>query len=86
MNNLYDEYIARKQLQFGSDFDTSGLSKQFVPHFRNDKRIKVKFSWGEVKTGTVGVTTGWKPSFILLLRSNSTGSSYLLSDEDEIIK
>jgi hypothetical protein len=84
MNNL-SEYLNRKKIEFGDKFDDSDLSKQFGSYLHTDKRIKVKFSYGEVKTGRVGVTTGWKPSFILLLRSNSRGSSWLLSDEDMIV-
>ena len=36
--------------------------------------------------GYVGITTGWRPSFILLLKSNSTGSSELLDERYEIVK
>lgn len=65
--------------------DYSELSTKFIPYYENEQRIKVKFSYGEIKTGTVGMTTGWKPVFILMLRSNSRGSSHQLNDEDVIM-
>jgi len=65
--------------------DYSQISQQFVPFYENGKRIKVKFSYGEIKSGTVGMTSGWKPVFILMLRSNSIGSSYILADKEIIL-
>ena len=63
----------------------SDIAKKFVYYYENQERIKVKFSTGEVKSGRVGMTIGRKPSFLLMLRSNSTGSSWTLSGNDEII-
>lgn len=65
--------------------DYSDISKQFIPYYENKTRIKVQFSYGGIKTGIVGKTTGWKPVFILMLRSNSRGSSYILTDKEIII-
>lgn len=65
--------------------DYTDIPAKFVQYYGTDTRIKVKFSHGEVKTGTVGMTTGWKPALLLMLRSNSTGSSYILSEKDSII-
>ena len=81
----YREYLDRKHAEHGDRFDTSELSLQFVPYFENRQRIKIKNRWGEVLTGTVGVTTGWKPSFLLMRRKNQTGSSILLSDLDILL-
>ena len=64
--------------------DYSDCATKFAPYYENQQRIKVKTSEG-IKIGTVGKTTGWKPVFILMLRSDSTGSSYILSDKDEIL-
>lgn len=82
----YDEYIARKKREFGSKFDESDLSKKFIAPFNSGDRIKVKFPYGEVKSGTVGVTTGWKPVFLLILTKRSHGSSYTLNDECQIVR
>ena len=84
MYTKYNNYIVRKKQEYSKDFDDSKLSKQFIPYFNNDERIEVEFSTREIKRGTVGVTSGWKPCFILLLTTRSTGSSYILSDKDKI--
>jgi len=72
--------------------DYSNISQKFAPYYHSNKRIKVGFCDDngdgdvyETRTGTVSMTTGWKPSLMLMLRSNSIESSYLLSDNDIII-
>lgn len=80
----FQEYCERLKRTHGAKFSDSDLSSKFSPYFRGP-RIKVRFSHGEVKTGTVSGTTGWRPSLMLMLTSRSMGSSYLLSDDDEII-
>ena len=82
----YQEYVIKKFNEYGDKFDPSDLAKNFVPYFISGDRIEVKFSYGEIKRGRVGVTTGWKPCFILMLRTSDRGSSWTLSDKDEIIK
>jgi hypothetical protein len=81
----FENYQERKRQEYGEKFDPSALAKKFIKYFNNGERIEVRFSSGEIKRGTVGVTTGWRPSFLLMLRSNSLGSSHLLSEEDEIL-
>ena len=80
----YQEYLERKQREYGDKFDVSELSKQFEPYFDNGLRVKVE-TLGETVTGTVSVTTGWKPAFLLMRTARSHGSSYVLSDKDRII-
>jgi len=82
----YTEYILRKKSEFGSKFDSSELNKRFIKHFNSGKRIGVKFNYGETKRGTIGVTTGWKPVFILMLTSRSMGSSHTIGKKDKVIK
>lgn len=86
MNTPFDFYLIKKEVQYGEQFDPSDLAEQFKPYYATDERIKVQFSTGEIKSGTVGVTTGHKPVFLLMLRKNSTGSSWTLSDKDIILK
>lgn len=81
----YHDFIERKQREYGERFSDAGLSEQFVSYFQSGQRIKVRMSHGEELTGTVGVTTGWVPSFLLMRRSNSHGSIWTLSDRDEIV-
>jgi hypothetical protein len=85
MTRNFNDFLNRKHAEYADKFDDSDLSKQFVPYYNNQKRIKVQFYGEEIKTGTVGVTTGWKPTFLLMLRKNSSGSSYLLSDKTIIL-
>ena len=81
----YEEYILRKKQEYGKKFSTAHLAKKFIPYYNSGERIKVKSHYGEVKSGTVGVTTGWKPVFLLMLTSRSLGSSHLLTNKDKII-
>lgn len=84
-DTYFNDYLARKQRVHGSKFSAAGLAAQFVPYLHSDVRIKVELRGGEIKTGTVGVTTGWRPVFILMRRSSSHGSSIVLSNDDKII-
>lgn len=85
MNN-FEAYINKKTKEYGNNFDSSGLAEQFIKYFNNGQRIKVQFEYrGNPLTGTVGVTTGWKPSFILMRQSNSIGSPWLLGKNDKVI-
>lgn len=80
----YETYIKRKQAEYGAKFDPSDLDSRFAPFLGSNKRIKVK-AYGEVKAGTVGVTTGWKPVFLLMANSRSRGSSFTLGKDCEIV-
>lgn len=73
----FDDYIDRARQLHGSKFDMRDLDKRFIQYYNNGQRIKVT-SYGESKSGTVGVTTGWKPVFLLILTSRSHGSSHTL--------
>ena len=85
MSTKYDSYISRQKTKWGSKFSASDLAKQFIPAYNSSQRIRVKFSTGEVLSGTVGVTTGWKPAFLLMLTSRSIGSSWILKGKDKIV-
>jgi hypothetical protein len=80
----FTDYCERLQRQYGERFSDVGLSQKFRPYFQG-QRIKVRFGDGEVKTGIVSGTTGWRPSLMLMLTRRSTGSVYLLHDRHEII-
>lgn len=79
----YTELTARKQREHGDRFDASDLHSQFIPYFNSGDRIRV--ANGEyVRTGRVGVTTGWKPAFLLMHRASDHGSSDVLGPDDQI--
>ena len=86
----YEGLVARKKKEYPggkgkTKFSTVSLAEQFIPAFNSGKRIRVRFSTGEVLSGTVGMTGGWKPSFLLMLTSRSIGSSWLLGKKDKIV-
>jgi hypothetical protein len=68
-----------------SKLDRSDLATKFERFYKSRQRIIVRNPWGEVQRGYVGRTSGWKPSYMLLARANSRGSSDLLDDRWEII-
>jgi len=81
----YEQFLARKQNEYGDKFNASDLAPQFVTHYNTGQRIIVKTSYGETKRGYVGVTTGLRPCFLLVNNTRSMGSSDALSSRDEII-
>ena len=64
--------------------DRSGLSRRFAGYHESQQRIRVRLHTGEVMTGTVGKTMGWKPSYMLMRTANASCSSWLLSDRDTV--
>ncbi len=84
--NSFKDLLARKRAQHGDKFDSTGLAPQFVKYYESGQRIEVDFGHGEIKRGRIGVTTGWKPCFLLMLTTRSIGSSWTLSDDDKVLK
>ena len=85
MNN-FEMFLQRKKDQYGKDFNPDMLANKFIPYYCNGKRIKVKLDGsGEELTGTIGVTTGWRPVFLLMRKSTSISSPWTLSEKDEIV-
>lgn len=76
----WKEYLTRKRAELGDKFDPSALAEKWIPGYCTGERIRVRFPWGEVKTGTVGITTGWRPVFLLILTRRSLGSSLILDN------
>lgn len=81
----YDDLIRRKKIEYGDKFDASDLNPDFIPYFNNGERVEVDFG-SETKRGTIGVSTGWKPIFLLILTQRSMGSSWTIGKTDKIIK
>jgi hypothetical protein len=92
----FDRYIQRRRrLPYAYDhsFDPSALALQFVPWFELDRyartKIKVQRTYSDgstfVRVGSVGITTGWRPCFLLMHSARSLGSSACLSSQDQII-
>lgn len=78
-----EQYVQRAKREHGEQFDPSTLAPKFAPFLRTGQRIRVQT--GEfIRTGTVGVTTGWRPAFLLMHRSSDHGSWDVLSQNDVI--
>ena len=82
----YNDLLQLRKRKHGERFNASGLASQFIPYFESGQRIKVRFKYGEELTGTVGITTGWVPSFLLMRTSRSIGSAWLLGKDDQIVE
>lgn len=87
----YQEMINRKITEYGNKFSDKDLNKNFIPYYENQKRIEVSFCSDtgkeyERKRGIVGITTGWKPIFLLMLTKRSIGSSWTIGKNDKIVK
>lgn len=66
-------------------FDSSELHEQFIRYYNErDTRIAVLIGT-EIWIGTIGMTTGWKPCFLLMPTAASTGSVNTLHAADTII-
>lgn len=82
----YAALIERKRIEYGDKFSPAALAPDFVTYYENQARIEVKFSTGETLRGRVGVTTGWRPVFLLIRRQSDSGSAWTLSREDRVTK
>lgn len=81
----YSAMVAQRKATHGDKFDESALDKRFVPYFESGERIKVRTLGLMIITGTVGVTTGWCPCFLLMRMRRGTGSAFTLGPNDDIV-
>lgn len=84
-NVEFDQYCERKKQRYGELFSTEDLAPQFIPYLHTNTRIKVEDKNGKIHFGSVGITTGWRPAFLLMHSERCIGSSCLLTKEDKII-
>lgn len=81
----YQDMLARRKNEFGDHFDASALASQFIKYYESQERIKVLFSDGSTECGTIGVSTGRIPCFLLIRRVTDMGSSNVLAVTDKVI-
>lgn len=83
----FGNLCVRGEVKYGKMFDPTDLAPRFLRYFESGERIRVKLNsfGGIIKTGTVGVSTGHKPVFLLMYRKTDYGSPYTLSPKDEIL-
>lgn len=88
MQDRFAQLCDRKRREYGERFDTSDLNAQFVNAFNQGSsyRVKVLFPCGETKWGHVGITTGWKPTFLLMRNRNSVSSCDTLGPGCRIVE
>lgn len=89
----YKEMIERRKKEFGDKFDDSDLNPSFVEAYESQNRVTVEFDngipagiKGTTKRGTIGVTTGWRPCFLLMLTKRSIGSSWTIGKYDKVVQ
>ena len=82
LDRLRSEWASR-----GKEFSTHALAPQFHPHFKGS-RIEVRTTYPDgtvwIRRGTVSISQGWQPVFLLKSQANAHGSSDVLKDTDEI--
>jgi len=83
-NYRFTELLIAKEKEYGTRFDASDLVEPFATYYRTGQRIKVE-TLGMTITGTVGITSGWKPVFLLMRRRTDIGSSWTLGASDKLI-
>lgn len=84
----YSDYCTRKAAEYGDKFSTDELNGAFIDAFNNGNRYRVLVDFGYgVKPvwGYVGVTTGWKPCFLLMRRRGQHCSSETIKSEARVI-
>ena len=81
----YIAYLKRQSKKYGDKFDPSNLAPQFAPYLHSWNRVAVDMG-DKVRKGYVGVTTGWRPVFLLLHRRNSIGSTNILTLNDKLLE
>ncbi len=86
----FGEFISRGKHEFGDKFDASDLVPKFTYYFNSQERIEVERVYASgnkyVRRGRVGVTSGWKPVFLLMHRRTDRGSSDTLGPNDNVVR
>lgn len=81
----FDAWVKRARARWGDDLDLSYLPDKWRPYL-NGPRIEVALDGEDVTRGRVGITTGWRPVFLLVRRRSDRGSSIILVESDELLR
>ena len=86
MRTRFEGFVESAKARHGARWDASDLAPQFIEHYNTGYRIEVTTTYpnGEthVRRGRIGITTGWKPAFLLMSRRGAIGSSDVLGVND----
>lgn len=79
----YDKKVHERKIKYGKAFNDINIHKGLIQYFNSGDRIEVakvapKGMPVELLRGTIGITTGWQPVFLLIKRRDSIGSDILL--------
>lgn len=79
MSTHYEDMVERFTKRHGDKFSEENLDQRFRPFYDSQQRIQVQYIGSEQKHyGTVGITSGWKPMFILMNNARARSSSVTL--------
>jgi len=83
MQSKWDQYIDGRR-ESCPNLDTAELYPQFQDAFISRQRVEVTGPIFGTRRGYVGITTGWRPAFILLHNSISRSSPDVLGKDETI--
>ena len=89
MRKSINAYTEKKLAEYGDKFDPSDLNPEFFRYYDSNERIEVEFTYGdtkEIRRGRIGVTTGWKPCFLLMARVNCISSSATIGKNARVLR
>lgn len=80
MTTKYEDMVERFTKKYGDKFTEIDLDQWFRPFYDSQQRIQVEYvgSLG-FHYGTVGITSGWRPTFILMKTKTARSSSVTLN-------
>ena len=83
----YESFINRAKSKHGEKFSDENLNSKFISAFNNGDtyRVKVDFGYDKPVWGYIGITTGWKPCFLLMRRRGQHGSSETINNDSKIL-
>lgn len=66
--------------------DNSNLDRRFDYYYQNSQRVEVLYKDGSKERFYIGKSTGWKPIYLMIKKSNSFGGEALYSENIKEIK
>jgi hypothetical protein len=81
----YADVVDRGAAKYGERFDESGLIKEFRRYYESGRQVQVRFAGGPTLTGTIGISAGAAPTFMLMPLSGSAWSADMIGPHDEVI-
>lgn len=66
--------------------DNSGLNEMFNSYFESGERIEVTYTDGTKERFYVGKSTGWKPCYLMIKKSNSYGGEAVFTENIKRIR